>query len=170
MTTETVLASIDDTLAGYDGAVVRDGLDAMRWIPERVICDGGRPLEIKPAPGLGDWTFGARTIIPGLSYEMTASSRCGYPRCDCPACEPPGTMLGASATLVAYDELADFSAALHRVLKSLRGLSLLLACAAPRPHQAARCRTCNPAGNPEPLAVDGREYRRRQKARQRRKA
>lgn len=32
-----------------------------------------------------------------------------------------------------------------------------------------RCPTCNPGGNPRPLVIDGREYRRRRAARQRRK-
>ena len=38
------------------------------------------------------------------------------------------------------------------------------------PRPASRCGDCNPHGNPGPLAVDGREYRRRQLARQKRKA
>jgi hypothetical protein len=37
----------------------------------------------------------------------------------------------------------------------------------PRWHKR-RCRTCNPRGNPRPLAVNGHEYRRRRKARMRR--
>lgn len=37
------------------------------------------------------------------------------------------------------------------------------------PRQHIRCRTCNPAGNPLPLAVSGADYRRRQRARRRRR-
>lgn len=34
---------------------------------------------------------------------------------------------------------------------------------------ASRCSDCNPKGNPEPLAVDGRAYQRRLKSRRRRR-
>lgn len=41
-------------------------------------------------------------------------------------------------------------------------------CGVKRDRASARCRYCNPAGNPRKLRADGREYRRRAKARRRR--
>ncbi len=51
-TTESVLARIDEALdAG--GTVSAAGSDAMRWVPGRVICDGGKPLRIGRMPTHG---------------------------------------------------------------------------------------------------------------------
>jgi hypothetical protein len=60
-------------------------------------------------------------------------------------------LVWARAAMQAFRDVHDASAALY-----------------PRRHWD-RCRACNPAGNPGPLAVNGHEYRRRQKDRQRRK-
>lgn len=38
-----------------------------------------------------------------------------------------------------------------------------------RQRDRARCRRCNPKGNPRPLAVNGHEYTKRQRARRRRR-
>lgn len=56
--------------------------------------------------------------------------------------------------------------------KAMRPIGLLAALCIgrhERPRGRARCRRCNPHGNPGPLAVNGHEYSRRRKARQRRK-
>ena len=61
------------------------------------------------------------------------------------------------------------AAALTPVLRSMTvAFHDLGAALEPRRHRG-RCRSCNPRGNPRPLAVNGHEYRRRQKNRQRRK-
>jgi hypothetical protein len=61
------------------------------------------------------------------------------------------------------------------VRDALRTLSLLTGFTRRLIHEQActgsysRCRTCHPEQAPRPLAVDGREYHRRQRARQRRR-
>ena len=143
--TSAVLARIDDTLAGSDGTVSREGGDAMRWSPGRVICDRGKPLRIGRRPPVGPW---AASLDPEQVSRAIAA------------------FAGVAVSMQqAREALSAFARALSKSMerfgKSAHGLS----------HQRrhVRCRGCNPAGNPMPLAIDGREYHRRQLARRRRR-
>lgn len=146
-TTDDVLASIDGALTACGSVDYGETGDSMRWHPGRVICDDGRPLW--PAP---------RMVPPVLEWDDD---------------DPPGftvtahyrTCQGFNACVRAtvYTE-ADRKATERKMAKARRpypGWS-------PRP--ASRCSDCNPAGNPEPLAVDGRAYQRRIRNRRRRHA
>jgi hypothetical protein len=137
--TSSVLASIDDTLAGYDGSVSGEGGDAMRWSPQRVICGGGKPLAISARP--------AATIESIIRITLDTSRF-----------EAAMRELGRAFTRMTF--------AAAKAVPSIEALAHVLLM--PDRKHRVRCRACNPAGNPPPLAVDGREYRRRQKARQRR--
>lgn len=68
----------------------------------------------------------------------------------------------ARAALVASHDLALDVAKAFGIRPSLVGIG-------GHEHSPARCRRCNPAGNPLPLAVNGADYRRRQQARRRRR-
>lgn len=72
-----------------------------------------------------------------------------------------GTLRGAEAALAGFGKavgpiLSTTQSAMHRGLYS-----------GDRRH-ARRCPTCNPAGFPKPLAIDGHEYKRRRRRRGRR--
>jgi hypothetical protein len=132
---DLILAAIDGALADHETSA-----DAMRWSPDRVICDGGRPL--MPAP---------------------PSALLGLGSMD-PAC------LGAIFQPVSLSISADFSqfaAAMQRmaeaVVESLIPASKRATAFVSRlAHELDRrerprwhlrnCRTCNPRGNPPPEA------------------
>lgn len=135
-----IISSIDDTLAGYEGAVIAAGGDMMRWSPQRVICDSGKPLAVERKPV---------ALIKSISVTVDTGQ------------------FDAAIRAMAR-AFAEFSASIRKSAPAITRLAHLIATADDRKHRA-RCRTCNPHGNPEPLAIDGREYNRRRKARQRRK-
>lgn len=136
--TADIIASIDDTLAGYEGAVIAAGGDMMRWSPRRVICDGGKPLTLERKP-----------VALITSIRVTVDTA------------PFVTSLRMSQAF------ARFAEATGIMMPSMMKLAHLAA-TTDRKHRT-RCRACNPSGNPAPPAIDGREYNRRRKARQRRK-
>jgi hypothetical protein len=80
-------------------------------------------------------------------------------------------MTAGPSVTVTYEETVitigagDIRQALAEVIREVHDLH---AACYPRRHRD-RCRACNPHGNPGKLAVDGHEYQRRQKARQRRR-
>jgi hypothetical protein len=146
-TTDDVLKSIDSALAGDGTVCFGETGDSMRWLPGMVICHEGvasGPAPKKAAPVL-EWDDDGR---PG--FTVTAHYRTGLSYFAC-----------VRATV--YTE-ADRDATERKMAKARHpypGWS-------PRP--ASRCGDCNPRGNPEPLAVDGHDYTRRQRARRQRKA
>jgi hypothetical protein len=158
VTPDSVLADIDGALAAH-GTVTRDwsSPDAMHWIsdkPELVICHGTRPL--MPVQG---------TVRRGNLVTITA---------DCTeflaALEAAGRAMaewGATITRSfqqAADDTAKGIAAAYGF--TWDGQLHYHADDAPRDIRR-RCLLCNPGGFSPPLAIDGREYRRRQKARRR---
>lgn len=78
-----------------------------------------------------------------------------------------GALVQAAAS-AAISLTAGMEALADGMAKAARAIHDLLH-AALRPHQHKRCLVCNPRRNPGKLAVDGHEYHRRQKARQKRK-
>jgi hypothetical protein len=89
---------------------------------------------------------------------------------------PGGAAPVAVAVTVDAEEFAralnDFAEIMARVLRpAVEDTARLFHAisAAFFPDQHLRCHTCHPARRPKPLAVDGHEYRRRMKARQRRR-
>jgi len=139
MSADTILARIDDTLAGCDGAVSVAGTDAMRWAPERVICDGGKPLRIQSRRP-------ASALLAGFSDEQ----------------------MRETLALVGRQITAAF-AVLAQSLRAAMPALLKIAHVVNHQRRHVRCRACNPAGNPLPLAINGHEYHRRQLARRRRR-
>lgn len=155
--------TVDSTLAAIDGALDDWGTsgDAMRWTPDpgRVICDGGRPLwpERWNVWRRGDWSYrvtaiGAAALPPSVNVEF---------RFDV---EPFNQAMAAAGRALAVfgHDLSIATAKAFGVPPHLLGIG------GHERSRVARCRRCNPAGNPFPLAVNGREYRRRQRARRRR--
>jgi hypothetical protein len=153
VSTDAVLAGIDATLEAWETQE-----DAARWHP-----DGDGPDDLAQDQ-LAEW---------------------------CRAYVVPAGMMGVHATLVIYDECAAFYEAASRPMaewaQSMADLGESLAKAtadafgftwafgdlhyhaqdAPR-RVLVRCRACHPEANPARLAIDGREYRRRQLRRGRR--
>lgn len=158
--TDAVLDLIDDTLAEHDGSVSRDGLDGMRWSPGRVICDSGQPLTPERRSAWRHGTF-SYSVTPGTRYELvTTGTRCEF--------RAAGHW---TAPLAVWYEIV-VPTMQHLIGVSMefnQALELVHSLAAPLSRHRRRCPACNPRGNPEPLAINGREYRRRQLARQRRK-
>jgi hypothetical protein len=75
----------------------------------------------------------------------------------------------AEAMRLAGEEVGRLLAAFGKALGPFFALAACIE-GHERPRDRHRCRKCNPHGNPGPLAVNGHEYDRRRKARQRRKA
>lgn len=144
--------SADGTLDLIDGAL-RDyelSSDAMRWQPDRAVCDGT-----------------------------------GYTRGGASRTEGRIRLQGMTASLVIYDEVTTFTTgmqaagqafqALARGFQSLSGVQLTVTGTISHnihriywPRQHIRCTECHPDANPRPLAINGAQYRRKQKARRRR--
>lgn len=147
--TADVLASIDGALAAYGSVDYGETGDQMRWHPGRVICDDGRPLWPAPRkapPALewdGDYPDDDR---PGFTVTAHYRTRQGYNAC---------------VRVTVYSEAARIAAE-AKMAKARHPYPGWF----PRP--ASRCGDCNPRGNPEPLAVDGREYQRRLRDRRKR--
>jgi hypothetical protein len=144
-TAADVLASIDGALAAYGTAGYGDTGSSMRWRPEPpalVICDDGQPLQ--PLPRSGPSRQEPKPVFVVTRHYRIAGGFLACVRAEV------YTKAGQAAAA------AKMKAARH----PYPGWS-------PRP--ASRCEECNPHGNPGPLAVDGHEYTRRRKARQRRK-
>jgi hypothetical protein len=145
--TADVLASIDGALAAY-GTVLRGDVGcSMRWRPGLVICDEGEALwpALRKAP-----RETRRIRVPERPvFTVTGHYRTRYG-------------IDACVRVTVHSEAARAEA--ERRMASARhpypGWS-------PRP--ASQCSDCNPRGNPEPLAVDGRAYQRRLKNRRRRR-
>ena len=151
MSTDAVLAGIDATLEAWETQE-----DAARWHP-----DGDGPDDLAENQ-LAEWC---------LVYGV-------------------GGMRGMHATLLIYDAVTSFSEAASCTTAQMAqsyadfGESIAKATAevfgftwaagdlhyhaedAPR-RVRLRCRVCHPEAYPHPLAIDGREYHRRQKARRR---
>lgn len=164
--------TVDATLAAIDGAL--DG---------RVICDGGQPLwpERWNVWRHGTWSYRV-TPVPAIQRQMDAIAAAlstglpdGLHFAWGPA-EPapprhPGAVvaeivqgLAEASTVI----LAGFGRAVGEFAKPFARMAHE-GDARRNPRQHIRCRRCNPAGNALPLAVNGREYRRRQRARRRRR-
>ena len=150
MSAGTVLAAIDEALDAH-GTISREGTDAMRWSPERVICDGGRPL------------MPAAMRVTAVSYApFTEFGR--RPACRCSLLP----FLSEERT----GAIAESSAGLQRSFTAMAGALDVLQRMVDAMHAGQsprRCRACNPRGYCEPLAINGREYHRRQRARERRR-
>ena len=149
-TTDDVLADIDGALTACGTVDYGDTGDQMRWHPGRVICDDGRPLWPAPrkAPPALDWDDDGPFDDDRPGFTVTAHYRTGQG-------------FNACVRATVYTE-ADRDATQRKMAKARHpypGWS-------PRP--ASRCSDCNPAGNPEPLAVDGRAYQRRLRNRRKR--
>jgi hypothetical protein len=144
--TPDVLASIDGALAAYGTVGYGDTGSSMRWRPEPpglVICDEGQPLQ--PLPRRGTYPHEEKPVFLVAGHYRISG---GFHAC----------------VRIEVYTCADQAATAAKVKANRHpypGWS-------PRP--ASRCEECNPHGNPEPLAVDGHDYQRRRKARQRRKS
>jgi hypothetical protein len=130
-------------LTAIDGALhdLETSEDAMRWNPEpgRVICDGGKPL----VPGRwnpwrhGDWYCRITTVPPPVFTDGQIAAVREFGR---------SIQQFADNALKAYAQASagfwlPFTRMAH-VIDRQRD---------PRGH--IRCRECNPAGNPPPLAA-----------------
>jgi hypothetical protein len=172
VTVDATLAAIDGALADWDTSG-----DAMRWNPDpaldRVICDGGRPLwpERWSLWRHGTWSYRVTPIVldpaamPRADFlrEFVASFALlgqAYIRAAEPAIQSFSEAVGRAALAASHGVALDVAKAFG-VRPSLLGIG-------GHDHSPARCRRCNPAGNPLPLTVDGGAYRRRQRARRRR--
>jgi hypothetical protein len=152
--TADILSRIDSALAG-DGTVnYGETGDSMRWQPGLVICDEGGPLSPIPAKvpqglewddddsaGPDDDTWGPFTVR--LHFRVPHE---GWNAC-------------VKAEARSADRMPEMARSMTRAYATMRGWY-------PRP--ASHCDECNPKGNPEPLAVNGHEYRRRQMNRRKR--
>jgi hypothetical protein len=136
--TSEVLASIDGALAAYGTVDYGDTGDQMRWRPE--------------TPGLVICDDGqplplARWSPPAVRTDVTEA---GIGR--------PDVLLRFAAGWEAFSvEVVNATRAIHDLYAVWRS-----------PQHKRRCRECNPRGNPPPLKVDGREYRRRIRNRRKR--
>jgi hypothetical protein len=142
---DSVLASIDGALTacGYVGS--GDAGSQMRWRPEPPEEPEREPTgEAGEAGEDDDWA----PLRPSLT--VTAHFRVpgrGWDACVRAGARSAGQMPGLARDLkAAYARQPGWY---------------------PRP--ASHCGECNPRGNPEPLAVDGREYQRRIRNRRRRR-
>lgn len=82
------------------------------------------------------------------------------------------TAIDMSGIVRGFQQMGEaMGRALYEMFAPLRKLSATLATIAhmQEPGSHGHCRTCHPEQAPRPLAVNGHEYRRRQRARQRRK-
>ncbi len=148
--TADVLAKIDGALAAYGSVDYGETGDSMRWHPRRVICDGGRPLW--PAP---------RMAPPAL----------GWDRAERPDDDRPGFLVTAHyQTSQGYNACVRVTVYTESARKAAQAKMAKARHPYPgwSPRPASRCGDCNPHGNPEPLAVDGRAYQRRLRNRRRR--
>lgn len=177
--------TVDATLAAIDGALEDWGTsgDAMRWQPDpdRVICDGGRPFWPER---WNVWRHGTYQ----LAVSYAPFTEFGRPPVLNPAAMPCADFLresllsfarwGEAYILAARPLVEAFSAAGEQMLEFGHQLAMATEKAFGIPpsllgiggheHRTARCRTCNPAGNPRPLAINGAAYRSRQRNRRKR--
>lgn len=187
--------TVDSTLAAIDGALEDWGTsgDAMRWQPDRVICDEGRPLWPErwspwkhgiyrysvtamgggaPVPITGA-VFRDRmdAVAQALSVPLPDGMRFEWMTVDATSVQAAGELLVA-ATQHAQEAIVRaygpaFQALFQAWGKGVTDIAHVVQMAYyPGPHR--RCPRCHPAGNPGPLAISGADYRRRQRARRKR--
>lgn len=180
-TTDSMLDAIDGALR--DSVVSKD---AMRWVPE-----GGRTARPERAPGSGPWfDLSGATIV--LNRTLSTPPAGNLPAWT-PFRSPPvfagaitGELFpGAAARLAALvpapapasatdlrQALADFGRIVADAFRPLFDYLARMAHGIHRmlfPSRHRRCWTCHPERKPKPLAVNGNEYQRRQRARRRRR-
>lgn len=185
------------TLGSIDGAL-RDwsvSRDAMRWTPEP--SPEGEPEQaqtLAPAPW---FTLGNATIALGRPFSLESAGilrGAGTRRGESPflasaitgLSDVSGTFpvqlypgaaerlmgLPVPATETVRQPLADFGRTIADMFRPLFEWVAKMAHDAHRaffPDRHGRCLRCHPERKPKPLAVDGNEYRRRQRARQKRR-
>ena len=129
-TTSSTIATIDGALRDYEASA-----DAMRWAPDRVICDGGGvlPIESRDGPsvipaGLPPREFAVRVIE---SFALWGSAY----------------IEAATPVIRAFAEAWNKLAA-----ASSHDLSVSFLSPANKRRHRRRCRRCNPWGNPKPSA------------------
>jgi hypothetical protein len=153
--------------------------DAMRWAPDpaRVICDGGRPLQPERwSPWRhGNWSYkvtavgadgaaaegvtvdiGAAEITTSSEWYVISRDSSGAP-CGLRSLDRGGYVIGPRELSATYTFRIGPASPLMHYAHALRLRGWY------------RCPTCHPRGNPGQLAVDGREYARRRKARKKRR-
>lgn len=168
--------AVDGTLDLIDGAL-RDwetSADAMRWTPDKAVITGdgytcGGMQGMTPSLVIYDEIagFGAviqrqmdavatalnaslRSVLPdGMRFEWVSSTP------DDPGREEPEAWTAPRTGWYSLVRQPDMRAG-HRIH----------AIYWPRHH--IRCHDCHPIANPQPLVINGAQYRRRQKARRRR--
>ena len=137
-----VLDAIDGALRDYDTSH-----DAMRWVPDRVICDGGQPLRI------GWHQPGSITVLTPTVIAVDDATAAAFT-----ALAQRFQALGR-ATVDMWEPAAKAIADLAHAID--RGIN-------PGLHNRW-CARCRPLANPRPLCIDGAEYRRRQRNRRKRR-
>jgi len=147
-----VTSATDDILASIDGALTACGYidfgetgSSMRWRPEpppepeRKTTDGQDDEE--------DWLDSDDTWGP---FTVRLHFRVPH----------KGWNVCLKAEARSAEQMPVMVKSMRDAYRKMRGWY-------PRP--ASRCDECNPRGNPEPLAVDGRAYQRRLRNRRRRR-
>ena len=186
---DETLSAIDAAIEGwngYDGTVSRD---AMRWTPKPAARTSGGPVYIAPVgtpPNLnsGEWRQIGWTTDAGLGIDELGIDELEGEPLTWPT-EPVSHTVTLTADQVQVfrhfaEHLKRQQAAMVRACQGF-GRSLLKTAArahvmtAPATYGDAYgkhrrcCRSCNPAGNPKPLKVNGADYARRRKNRSRRR-
>lgn len=175
---DETLSAIDAAIAGWSGYDSTVSDDAMRWAPERP-APAAKPRAFwAPAgtpPNLADprWTEIGEVEID-LSPPLPASLT---PRPVAPTL--PLTPGEVEVLRRFADDAIRQHEALGRVFQAfarglLKATKRMHATTAPTVYgdgylrHRRRCRSCNPAGNPKPLKVNGADYTRRRNRRHRR--
>lgn len=181
--TERVLASIDEILDGYvsEDRTVSD--DAMRWRPEEpeqqmvraYIAPVGTPLDAEPSA----WTNVGYASSEGGHDVFQPSDWCQntpvmwrnqWPNAWAQERERIGFVprFDPESARRMLEPLGAMIRHLNRTVAQTHVHLVPLTYAERYRRHRARCRLCNPAGNPKPLRVNGAEYRRRRRSKRRR--
>lgn len=154
-----IVADILDTIDGalFDFATSKD---AMRWQPPEDREPEAPPVEIGSgrifaAGGDGEWTDIGYTG-GGISFQL-----------DTEAINEQIAALGRWIGGFARQMTVAINDGLEPFRKYAATVAMIAHVQQPGSH--GHCRVCHPEQAPRPLAVDGHEYARRRKARQRRK-
>ena len=130
VTADHTLTTIGAVLEDYEAST-----DAMRWAPDRVICDGGGVLRIESR-------YGPSVIPAGLShYEFAVRVIESF------------ALWGSAYIEAATPVIRAFTEAWNKLAAAYsHDLSVSFLGPAEKRRHRRRCRRCNPWGNPKPSA------------------
>ena len=146
---DEALSAIDAALEGWTERDWSVGADAMRWTPTPNPSPQSERPSIRHRADAGTVTL---TVTPDAQALVAVVERI--------VLQWAGIRNAFMATAIALRK--------HQVSIHIVYAPVMYGDGYRRHRRRCRCRACNPAGNPKPLRVDGREYARRRKNRRRR--